>query len=380
MENTDGSAASPRAHQPLIVAPSTMAWRRRELPPRPDAGLVRIRTRTSLISSGTEMTLYRGEPTAGIVWDGMSDLTRFSPRTTLKVSGRSAASAARFPCSVGYNNVGEIVALGDGVEGLEVGQRVFTQARHSELFDAAAWEVVPIPDAISDAEAAPAYIATLGLHALRRMSWVPGEPVVVIGLGLIGLAAALMADALGAELILIGRSQARTQLAAKLLPDARVQDPSESQEDFVGSVAEAAPRVAVEAAGGPAALQLGLSVLGHGGRLTALGMHAEPLPPLLADDFYAREISLVGTSNDPYGPVDAEGFTTLGNVAFVLGLIGRGRLSFDGVCTDTFAAAEIAAAYAKIDSGETPEMVGVLLDWRSSTPFPEPTVGPEGQL
>jgi threonine dehydrogenase-like Zn-dependent dehydrogenase len=376
----DTAAPAPSAHQPLIVAPTTIAWRSRPLPDAPATGFVRIRTRTSLISSGTEMTLYRGEPTAAIVWAGMSDLDRFTPRTALKPTGQTAATAARFPSSVGYNNVGEIVASGDGVEDLEVGQRVFTQARHSELFDVASWEAVPIPDEISDAQTAPAYIATLGLHALRRMSWVPGEPVVVIGLGLIGLCAALMADALGAELILLGRSEARTRLASSLLPGARVQDPAEPTDEFLRSVTELAPRVAIEAAGGPAALQLGFSVLGRGGRLTALGMHAESLPPLLADEFYARELSLVGTANDPYGPIRPEvGFTTLGNVDFVLRLIARGRLSFDGVCTDTFPAAEIGSAYAKIDSGQTPEMVGVLLDWRASTPFPESTVSPDGR-
>lgn len=371
MTSATGSDKPAQAHRPLLVAPSTIAWSTHQLPDTPAAGFVRIRTRTTLISSGTEMVLYRGEPMAAVVWNSMSDLERFTPRTPVKSFAQSAASAARFPCSIGYNNIGEVVAVGDGVENLSVGQRVFTQARHNELFDVAAWEAVPIPDGVSDKEAAPAYLATLGLHALRRMKWMPGEPVVVIGLGLIGLCAALVADALGAELVLIGRSEARTRLAASLMPSARIQDPGVSQDEFIQSVAESAPRVAIEATGNEAGLRIGLSVLGHDGRLTGLGMHGEALGPLLADDFYRYEISIVGTSNDPYAESRPDvPFTSLGNIAFVLNLISRGRLSLGGVCTDTCPAADIASAYAKIDSGQAPETVGVVLDWLAPTPFP----------
>ncbi|HEY5332192.1 MAG TPA: zinc-binding dehydrogenase [Solirubrobacterales bacterium] len=357
------------SRQPLLTAKETIGWRSRRLSAAPAPGQMRIRTRTTLISSGTEMCLYRGEPMAAVVWDGMTDLERFTPGRPVVRSGRDAADAARFPCSVGYNNVGEVVGLGDGVESLGVGQRVFTQARHCELFDVEPWEAVPIPDAIDDAEAAPAYLATLGLHALRRLKWMPGEPVAVIGLGLIGLCAALIADALGAELVLIGRSEPRTRLAASLLPDALIQGPDVAVGDFEAAVAEVAPRVAIEAAGGAAALRRGLSVLGHDGRLTALGMHGEALGPLLSDEFYEREISIVGTGNDPYGGIrPARGFTSLGNVAFVLDLISRGRLELGGVCTDTRPAAEIATAYAGIATGRSPETVGVLLDWQSDLP------------
>lgn len=363
-------------HQPLLTAKETIGWRPRELADVPAPGMVRIRTRTSLISSGTEMCLYRGEPMAAAVWDGMCDLDRFSPSRPFTRSGLTAAEAARFPSTIGYNNIGEIVAVGSGVDEDEIGRRVFTQARHCEAFDVERWETVPIPDAIDDIEAAPAYLATLGLHALRRLRWTPGEPVVVIGLGLIGLCAALVADALGARLILVGRSEARTQLASSLLPDALIQQQGTSWDDYRHAIAAESPRVAIEAAGSAAALRLGVSLLARDGRIAALGMHGGPMGPLLSDEFYAQEVSIVGTSNDPYGEWTPDsGFTSLGNIAYVLSLISRGRLSLGGVCTDVVPAAEIASAYAKIAIGDAPGTVGITLDWRGGLPDSTATSG-----
>jgi threonine dehydrogenase-like Zn-dependent dehydrogenase len=308
---------------------------------------------------------------AAAVWDGMCDLDRFSPSRPFTRSGLDAAEAARFPTTIGYNNIGEIVAVGSAVDEGEIGRRVFTQARHCEAFDVERWETVPLPDAIDDIEAAPAYPATLGLHALRRLRWAPGEPVIVIG-----LCAALVADALGAQLILVGRSEARTQLASSLLPDALIKQRGTSWEDYRHAIAAESPRVAIEAAGSAAALRLGVSMLARDGRIAALGIHGGPMGPLLSDEFCAQELSIVGTSNDPYGEWTSDsGFTSLGNIAYVLSLISRGRLSLGGVCTDVAPAAEIDSAYAKIAAGDAPETVGVTLDWRGVLPDPTATLG-----
>jgi threonine dehydrogenase-like Zn-dependent dehydrogenase len=357
------------SRQPLVVAPETVDWRVRDLAPHPGPGQVRLRTRLSLVSAGTEVRLYRGEPMAAAVWASMSDLGRFSPHGAPAVVAEADEASVRFPVSVGYNAVAEVVAVGDGVERPAVGQRVFAHARHVELVDLQAWEVVPIPDGVDDLDAAPAYMSTLGLHALRRAGWVPGEPVVIIGLGLVGLCAALVAGACGAELVCIEASPARRAIAQELLPAGSVHGPDAAVSDLTAHLTRRRLALAIDAAGGEAPLRLAMSLLEAGGRVTVLAMHPEPLGPLMAGLFYERELSFVSTSNDPYEPEGASGrFTRGANIAFVLGLIDRGRLSLRGVATHTLPATEIGAAYADLASGAHPDMLCAVLDWRAISP------------
>ncbi len=372
----DPAATTSASRQPLVAAPGEIQWRQFELPPQPAPSQVRVRTLVSLISPGTEMRLYEGGTMPSAVWNSMAELHRFTPHGAPSPRPM-AAGIDRFPVSIGYNNVAAIEALGDGVDGLRLGQRVFVMGRHAEAFDVEHWEVVPIPAAISDEEAAPAYIPTLGLHALRRIAWSPGEPVAVIGLGLVGLGAALLADACGAELICLEADPVRRELAASVLPNARIIDPSLEPQALDSGSGYRVPAV-IEAAGGERALQAAMSISADGGRIAVLALHPEPLDTILADVFYGREVALVSTSNDPYVPGGQRAFTVPGNVAFVLGLMARERLSLDGLRSGVFPAGTLGSVYAAISSKRDPGLVGALLDWRGDAQIPVPTPSETG--
>jgi threonine dehydrogenase-like Zn-dependent dehydrogenase len=354
---------------PVLVGPRQLEWRQQRLPAAPGSGRVRLRTRRTLISPGTELRLFHGEPMAEDVWTAARDLERSTPqgRQAAAADAEPRLEAMGYPVGVGYNNVAEVEAIGDGVHHLNVGQRVFSTARHLERFDADADEVVPVPACVSDAAAAPAYIATLGLHALRRVRWAPGEPIAVIGMGLVGLCAALVAGACGAELHLIEAIAARRRLAADLLPAARVADPAALPlRDGGGLGADSLP-VVIEAAGGRAPLELALHLLALRGRLAVMALHPEPLGSLFADAFYRKEISILSSTNDPYAPAGpaASAFSMPANVAFVLGLVARGRLPLERVCTHERRAADIASAYSELSARSAPERISVLLDWKA---------------
>ncbi len=375
----DASPARRTSRQPLVVAPGEIGWREFELPSQPGPGQIRVRTLVSLISPGTEMRLYEGETMPSAVWNSMAELHRFTPRG-IPQPRPMAIGDDRFPVSIGYNDVAEIEAVGPGVDGLRVGQRVFVMGRHAEAFDVEHWEVVPVPDAVTDEQAAPAYIPTLGLHALRRIAWSPGEPVAVIGLGLVGLGAALIADACGAELTCLEADPTRRELAADLLPGATVIDPSAEIDAGDPGAARHVPAV-IEAAGGERALRKAMDLATPGGRIAVLALHPEPLGSILADEFYGRELALVSTSNDPYVPHEVGGrqaFTIQGNIAFVLGLLARGRLSLDGLRSSVFPAGTIGSVYATIASRRDPGLVGALLDWRGDSQIPAPTPNETG--
>lgn len=359
--------------RPLITSPRRIEWRPGRLPDRVPPGMVRIRSLMSLISPGTELRLYRGDPMVEEVWGGFAEIdevtsTGMGVLPAYRVTPRNQPGEARYPVCFGYNCLGEVVEAGEGVEGPAPGDRVFCLARHQPVFDVAGWQALPVPDGVSDRAAPFAYLPTLGLHALRRGGFTPGGNVAVIGLGLIGMGAALVADALGAGLACFDIHQGRRGRAAAALPHALVLDPREEgmEERIMERFTPFGFDVVLEAAVGPAPLDLGMRLLDDGGRMVAIALHPEDAGPLLSADFYNKQAAVLGTSNAPY--VDPSlrrtRFTVSANTAFVLRLHGQGRLDLESLHTHTYPASEAAEAFADLDAG-TEDMVGVLLDWRT---------------
>src|SRR3954451_9513623 len=81
---------------------------------------VLVRAHRTAISIGTEIRQYRDE--------------------------RVAQNPAGFPRANGYSMVGTIVAVGDRVRGLMVGQRVFVAAPHDELVVVSQEQAYPVPE------------------------------------------------------------------------------------------------------------------------------------------------------------------------------------------------------------------------------------------
>jgi threonine dehydrogenase-like Zn-dependent dehydrogenase len=131
--------------------------------PEPTPGHVRIRTRLSLISTGTELTMFRGQ------FDADSGWARYP-----------------YPCTPGYDNVGDIDAVGEGVDPSLIGQRVASYGNHALYNVMPVNSVRPIPSQVRDDEAVFFTIAEIVMNGLRRARLQWGESVVVFGLGLLG--------------------------------------------------------------------------------------------------------------------------------------------------------------------------------------------------
>jgi NADPH:quinone reductase-like Zn-dependent oxidoreductase len=113
--------------------------------------------------------------------------------------------APKPPCVVGYEIAGEVDAVGEGVEGLAVGDRVMGGCRfggYAELAVADAGALVPLPDAWSFAEGAamPVAYSTAYAALIRYGSLHAGERVLIqAAAGGVGIAATQIAKLVGAE-------------------------------------------------------------------------------------------------------------------------------------------------------------------------------------
>ncbi len=113
--------------------------------------------------------------------------------------------APKPPCVVGYEVAGTVAALGDGVEGVPIGQRVFAPVRfggYAERVAARADGVIALPDDLTFEQGAaiPINYATAWEALVRAGNLQPGERVLIhAAAGGVGIAATQLAKHVGAE-------------------------------------------------------------------------------------------------------------------------------------------------------------------------------------
>ena len=140
----------------------------------------------------------------------------------IDVYDRTGLYPCNLPSGLGREAAGLITALGRGVRGLKVGERVAyvysTPGAYSELRNVAAERVVKVPRGISDEQAAALMLKGLTAHFLLRRTYrvARGETVLVhAAAGGVGLILCQWAKALGAKVIGVVGSEAKADIARK---------------------------------------------------------------------------------------------------------------------------------------------------------------------
>ncbi len=191
------------------------------------------------------------------------------------------------PFSPGGEFSGRIVALGEGVEGFVVAERVFGSMAYGaarRFVSAPTARIARVPEALSLERAAGLSVAYgTTFHAYRqRAKLQPGETVVVLGAsGGVGLAAVEIGALMGARVIACASSAQKVALARK---HGAVEGVDYSVEDLRESLRRLAPQgvdVVYDPVGG-AQTETGLRALKDCGRLLVVGFASGEVsrPPL----------------------------------------------------------------------------------------------------
>lgn len=154
-----------------------------------------------------------------------ADLIARAGRYVVSTSATGTAAPPR-PFIGGGELAGEVVAIGEGVTGWSVGDRVMSQGPgYAELAVVSAALAMPVPHALSWEQAGALPVALLTMHdaLVTNGRWRSGESVLVhavtSGVGVVG---AQMALHLGAPLVLgTSRSSAKREQVAAYLGDGR---------------------------------------------------------------------------------------------------------------------------------------------------------------
>ena len=188
--------------------------------PRVTAGSVLIQTTRSLVSLGTERMLVEFGK------NNLIQKARQQPDKVkqvlnkIKSEGLMPTLEAVFnklgqPLPLGYCNVGKVIAVGEGVTDIQIGDRVASNGQHAEYVNVPQNLVAHIPDNVSDNEAAFTVVGSIGLQGIRLCNPTFGETIVVTGLGLIGLLTAELLVANGCLVIGIDVDSQKIEVAEK---------------------------------------------------------------------------------------------------------------------------------------------------------------------
>jgi NADPH2:quinone reductase len=262
------------------------------------------------------------------------------------------------PRILGADGAGVVEALGEGVSGLTVGDRVVinpglehgdaihvvgehTQGTHAELAAIPAENVYPLPESIpfEDAAAFPLVFETSYRMLVTKAALQADEWVLVWGIGGgVATAAFQIARALGARTVVTSSSDAKLARAAELGADVTVNHETGDVAGAVKAATGAGVHVVVEHVG-EATWKTSLACARPAGRVVVCGATTGPNPPAQLHRIWWKQLAILGSTMG--ARADFEG-------AFELVKAGRAKPIVDEVLP----LSEIRAAHERLEGGE----------------------------
>ncbi|GAB3842067.1 zinc-dependent alcohol dehydrogenase [Nesterenkonia populi] len=290
-----------RTLQYWTTGPSTSEIRETEVPV-PDDGEALIETLVSGVSRGTEGLVHRGE-----VPDAVAHLMR----------APNQLGDLPHPVSHGYLNVG---VVREGAEHL-VGQRVFTLSGHRQHVVMSTEDCHVLPAGMSAERALLAGIAEVALNGVWEAQLTLADRVAVVGAGLVGLCAGLLAERAGAHVLMVDQNERRRALCERLGLAAAAPEEAGGDQDVVLHTSASA-----------AGLETALRIIGDDGAVVELSWYGTSAPQIpLGSDFHARRLRILGVQVGEVASPKRLRRTRTERLATALGLLADER--FDALIT-----------------------------------------------
>ena len=355
--------------------------------PTPQAGEVLVRTAASLLSAGTERMLveFAGKSLIGKARsrpDLMRQVLDKARREGLVTTIEAAMNRLNQPLALGYSSAGTVVALGEGVQGLRIGQRVACAgggyAVHAEMAAVPTNLIAPLPENVDFEAAAFATLGAIAMHGFRLTEVQLGEHVAVIGLGLLGLLAAGIAAAAGCQVLGIDLDPQRVALAGQMGAQGvlRTQAIEAALSFSRGRGCDAVLICADTGSTDP--VELAGTIARDRARVVAVGAVGLNLPRKV---YYEKELTFLNSrSYGPgrYDPMYEEGgvdypigyvrWTEGRNLEAVIDLMESGRLDIQPLISHRFPIEQAPEAYTLITGQRQEPFLGVLLTYTQIQP------------
>lgn len=277
-------------------------------------------------------TIYEGNKTFRVIEKDIENPLRGEVRikvaycgvcgTDMHIFHGAMDSRVAIPQSIGHEMSGEIDALGEGVEGFSIGDRIVvcpldnreeqasdkgfshiakklkfigidSPGAMQEYWNVPAFTLHKLPESIDMQLAALTEPLAVACHDVRLSELQKGETAVVLGGGPIGILVAMVAKDAGANVIISEVNETRMKMAEEL--GFTVVNPTQTDlVQFVDNATEGKlADVVFEVAGVQPALDIMTEVAGIRGRIVMVAIHPQPKPVNLFK-FFWKELKLIG--------------------------------------------------------------------------------------
>ncbi len=232
-----------------------------------------------------------------------------------------------YPCRIGRTNCcTDLHVLGVHVDG-----------GMAEYYCHPADMLIPVPEELTDVQAAMAEPLTISLHAIHRGGLKAGEYCAVIGAGPIGLVAAMAAQAYGAHAILLDLVQERLDFARDLGIEHTINSGRENAEERIREITGGdMAQLVCECSGANPAVRATLDYVSNAGRITLTGWPKKETS-LPTDVITRKEVDIRGAR------------TSAGEFEEALELIRTKRVDMTRILTRTVSIDEAPATIADIE-------------------------------
>jgi threonine dehydrogenase-like Zn-dependent dehydrogenase len=314
--------------------------------PSAAAGEVVIKTRVTMISTGTELTILEADEFA---------------------EGSAWARYGKLPFSPGYNNVGVVVAAGSPSEEHWVGKRVATYSPHRLFVTAKVDELRVVPGGLDDEVAVFFTFAEIAMQGTRRgrLQW--GEVAIVYGAGLIGQMVSRFVLFAGARLVfVVDVSEERLSLLPKHHRLAPVGTAVQDVKTLVaGRTAGRMADLVYETTGNSKLIPQEFAALRVEGRIVIVSSPRGSTVFDFQDLCGANSYTIIGSHNRSHTPVSTweNPWTQKHDGELFFELQKNGDIDVRPLITHRVPYAQAIDMYAMLMSDRT-KAAGVLLDWR----------------
>jgi len=316
--------------------------------PHPDRGSALIKTRKTLISTGTELTILSGRFPRDSAW------SRYG----------------RFPFIPGYNNVGEVVEAGEDVDREWVGRRVASYGHHALFVTEELGSLRLIEPGISDEDAVFFTIAEIVMNGVRRGGVRFGESVVIYGAGLLGQLAARICRLCGARPVFV--VDVADFRLAKLPEDPRIVRVNPRKENVASVVRESTKKrmadVVFEVTGDQALIPDEFLCLREQGRFVVLSSPRGPTSFDFHDLCNYPSFTIVGAHNMSHPKISTPDnpWTNQRHAELYFDLVHKGELDVSRLVTHRVPYHEAPRIYQELLKDRSQAMA-VVLDWTAQS-------------
>jgi alcohol dehydrogenase len=286
---------------------------------------------------------------------------------------------------LGHEAVGTVLSVGAGVRSRKPGDRVLLscisacgtcrfcrEGRYGQCLGGGGWILghrvdgvqaeqarIPfadtstyvLPEGVRDEEALllADILPTSYEVGVRNGAVGPGDTVVIVGAGPIGLAAILTAQLLSpSHVVVVDPSAFRLEAAKRLGATVTARTPEEARQAVLELTDGLGADVAIEAVGIPETFELCAQLIRPGGHLANVGVHGKPVT-LHLEDLWIRNVTITT------GLVDTSTTSTL------LRMLAGHQLETSGLITHRFGIGEMMEAYDVFSRASESEALKVAL-------------------